>query len=72
MPECHDPKGCVEARRLGTSREKSIRGSQNRNTRATLFLCLPPGLPSTLHGSNSTQGLKFSDKKKAVHAASMD
>lgn len=26
MPECHDPKGCVKARTLATSREKSIMG----------------------------------------------
>lgn len=58
VPECHDPKGFIEAGRLGPL------GGFWIATHATFLLCLPPGLPSTLHGPNSTPGMKFSSKEE--------
>lgn len=63
VPECHDPLGCTEAQTLEIRSERSIK-TLWITTHATFFLCLPPGLPATLHGPNSTPGMKFLSKEE--------
>lgn len=62
VPECHDSLGCIEAQTLETQNERSIR--LWITTHSTFFLCLPPGLPSTLHGPNFTPGMQFLSKEE--------
>lgn len=63
-------EGALRPGPLGPRGRSPLEVSDSQHTPRSF--CLPPGLPSSPHGPSLMPGMKLSDKKEAVDAASVD